>query len=97
MPTSRLWLRAAGEARGLLLLSLAWLAAGQAGGELGAVAELPAGRGQARCLHGLPAFIAGGPGLFQVLLWTAGHRDGRRDGVRWDRQEALAAGPSPGL
>lgn len=63
-----------------MLLSLAWLAAGQAGGELGAVGELPAGRDRAHCPPGLlgpgglPAFIAGGLRLFQVLLWMAAHR-----------------------
>lgn len=51
--------------RGLLLLSLAWLAAGQAGGEHRAVGEPPAERGRAHCPRGLPepgglpGFIAG--------------------------------------
>lgn len=35
---------------------------------------------------GLPAFIAGHPRLFQVLLRMASHPGSRQDGVRWDPQ-----------
>lgn len=52
--------------RALLLLSLAWLAAGQEGGERGAVGAPCARRSRAPCRvasgpGGLPAFIAGRP------------------------------------
>lgn len=111
-PPHHLWLRAAGRGpRDYCCCPWHGRRLGrQAGWEVRAVGEPPAGRGRAHCPQGLPgpggllAFIAGGSRLFQVLLRMAGHRGDRRSPrrqARWrevepTEEEALATGPLTG-